>query len=1091
MAFTHLQIRSSYSFYQSTIKIPQLVKKAKEAGFDALALTDDSVMYGVVPFYRACLDAGIKPIIGIHAPIEAEGQVVKTLLLAENDIGYQHLAELSTYLQTNKIPHLPLASLQAYANGVIAIIPTHTMIQLQVEPWRSIFGERLYAGISPDEVRYLDDRMLADWQHEHALRFAATGDVRYLQEEDMDAYHCLLAIEEGASWEPAQSSQGLLHHLRTREEMEQLSDSALWKEALLEAGSIAERCTIQLQFDQRHLPAYPVPRGRNAETYLREICEQRLKDLYRDRQDAKERLDYELGVIKDMGFSDYFLIVWDFVRYAKEHGIRVGPGRGSAAGSLVAYVLGITAVDPLAYGLLFERFLNPERISMPDIDIDFSDYRRDEVIRYVHSKYGSDHVAQIITFGTFAARSLLRELIKTMEIPQADAAYLLKMIPHNISSLSAGLRASEELTAYVRDSEQLKRLFRIGVKLEGLPRHVSTHAAGIVISADPLVKTVPLASGHDEVALTQFAMKELEQLGLLKMDFLGLRNLTLMDHVLNGLPKKPDMDAVPLDDEATFRLFREGRTNGVFQFESSGMKQVLRQLKPSAFEDIVAVNALYRPGPMSYIPVFIRRKHGQETISYPHANLTPILEKTYGVLVYQEQIMQIAASMAGYKLGEADLLRRAVSKKDADVLAKEENRFLSGCIENGYSADTAREVFSWIVKFANYGFNRSHAVAYSFLAYQLAYLKAHFPANFFAELMSGVANQPEKIRQYMREAADSGIKVLGPSINKSFGKYTVENKNIRMGLLAIKGIGAQVARAIIQARKDGPFKHLFDFCIRVSLNKSALEQLVLAGAFDDMNDNRAAVLATIDNAMEQAELFKELYEQPSLLGEVEFEAAYAEQEPFSPMKTLRHEKEVLGLYISSHPLASYRGDLRSSGHITIQQLETLPLKKQVRLAAVLLHQRTIRTKKGQPMAFLTLGDETGEMEAVVFPDLHRQVGRFLEEEALLDLTGRLEERNGERQLILQEGRQFREDMLEHSKERLFIRYDDIDEEEVLEIVRECSKQHPGNVPVIVVHKETRKSYQLSEAYHLELNQRTLGELRKRFGKENVAVSGHG
>ncbi|MFP7493324.1 DNA polymerase III subunit alpha [Terribacillus saccharophilus] len=1088
MTFTHLQIRSSYSFFQSTIKIPQLVKKAKEAGFETLALTDDGVMYAVVPFYRACLEAGIKPIIGIHVPVEAEGQVMKTLLLAENDTGYQQLAELSTYLQTNETKPLPLASLHDYRNGVIAIVPTHALMQLQIDPWLAIFGERLYAGISPDEIQNLDDQTLMNWQKQHQLRFAATGDVRYVQEEDADAYHCLSAMEEGTVWEPSQYTGALKHHLRTAAEMEGLSESSLWEEALAQAGMIAERCTIQLQLDQRHLPAFPVPNGGQADTYLQEICEQRLMELYGNRQDAKDRLSYELGVIKTMGFSDYFLIVWDFVRYSKEHGIRVGPGRGSAAGSLVAYVLGITAIDPLAYGLLFERFLNPERISMPDIDIDFSDYRRDEVIRYVQNKYGAEHVAQIITFGTFAARSLLRELIKTMEISPADASYLLKLIPNNASSLSAGLRSSEELTAYVKESDQLKQLFRIGVKLEGLPRHVSTHAAGVVISSDPLVKTVPLASGHEEVALTQFAMKELEQLGLLKMDFLGLRNLTLMDHVLQGLPRKLDMDSVPLDDEATFRLFREGRTNGVFQFESSGMKQVLRQLKPSAFEDIVAVNALYRPGPMSYIPVFIRRKHGEEKISYPHANLEPILEKTYGVLVYQEQIMQIAASMGGYKLGEADLLRRAVSKKDAKVLEQEESRFLAGSIEKGYSADTAKEVFSWIVKFANYGFNRSHAVAYSYLAYQLAYLKAHYPANFFAELMSGVANQPEKIRQYMREAGESGIKVLAPSVNKSYGKYTVENQHIRMGLLAIKGIGAQVVREIVQARKAGPFKHLFDFCIRVNISKSALEQLILAGAFDTIHENRAAVLATIDKAMEQAELFKELYEQPSLLGEVEFEATYEEQEPFSPLAILKYEKEVLGLYISSHPLASYRSNLRSSGHITVQQTESFPLKKQVRVAAVLLQQRTIRTKKGQPMAFLTLGDETGEMEAVVFPDLHRQIGRFLEEEALLDLVGRIEERNGERQLILQEGQLFSEERLEPSKERLFIRYNDIDEEEVLEIVRECAKKYPGNVPVIVVHKETRKSYQLAASYHLELNQKMLGELRKQFGKENIAVS---
>ncbi|QXE00692.1 DNA polymerase III subunit alpha [Terribacillus sp. DMT04] len=1089
MDFTHLQIRSSYSFYQSTIKIPQLVSKAKEAGFETLALADDGVMHGAVPFYLACLDADIKPIIGVHVPVEAEEQVMKVLLLAENDSGYQRLVEISTFLQSGSAERLTLSDLDKYAQGVIAIVPSHTLIQMDIMPWRAIYGERLYAGISPDEVRFLDEQTLINWQQQTDVRFTATGDVRYLEEEDRDAYECLLAMQEGATWQPTPFDSPSLYHLRTQSEMMELSQSETWQQALTQAGAIAERCTVQLEIGKRRLPAYPVPEGETADAYLRSICEQQLTEIYHNRQDAQDRIAYELGVIKEMGFSDYFLIVWDFVRYAKEQGIRVGPGRGSAAGSLVAYVLGITAVDPLAYELLFERFLNPERITMPDIDIDFSDYRRDEVIRYVQNKYGADRVAQIITFGTFAARSLLRELIKTMEIPQADATFLLKAIPTNAPTLSKGLRASEELTAYVKESEQLKRLFRIGVKLEGLPRHASTHAAGVVISADPLVNTVPLTEGHDEVALTQFAMKELEQLGILKMDFLGLRNLTLMDQVLSSVARQApslDLDRIPLDDEITFQLFRDGRTNGVFQFESSGMKQVLRQLKPTSFEDIVAVNALYRPGPMSYIPVFVKRKHGEETISYPHENLAPILEKTYGVLVYQEQIMQIAASMAGYKMGEADMLRRAVSKKDAKVLEREESRFLSGCIENGYTADTAKEVFSWIVKFANYGFNRSHAVAYSYLAYQLAYLKAHYPASFFAELMSGVANQPDKIRQYMREASGSGIDILPPSINKSFGKYTVEYTNIRMGMLTIKGIGAQVVREIISARKEGTFKNLFDFCIRVTISKTALEQLILAGAFDSIHSNRASLLATIDKAMEQAELFKELYEQPSLLGEVEFEASYDEQEPFSPMAILKYEKEVLGLYISSHPLASYRSTLRSSGYITVQQLESMPPKKQVRLTAVLLQQRVIRTKKGQPMAFLTLGDETGEMEAVVFPDLHRQIGRFLEEEALLDLVGKLEERNGEKQLILQEGRPFHEDQLQQSKQRLFIRYDD--EDQVLEVLRKYTKTYPGNVPVIVVQKETRKSYQLAETYSLELSAACLAELRKQFGKENVAVS---
>jgi DNA polymerase-3 subunit alpha len=775
----------------------------------------------------------------------------------------------------------------------------------------------------------------------------------------------------------------------------------------------------------------------------------------------------------------------------------VGPGRGSSAGSIVAYLLGITAVDPIKYQLLFERFLNPERQTMPDIDIDFSDERRDEVIEYVRGKYGAAHVAQIITFGTFAARSIIRELIKTLEVSPEDARYILKELPiQQGNTITQMVQATPELSDYIKQSPKLRLLFSIAIRLEGIPRHISTHAAGVVISESPLIEHVPLTTGNGETALTQYAMNDLEAVGLLKMDFLGLKNLSLLERVTKSIRSTVDrhfsLENIPVNDEKTFAMLREGRANGVFQLESQGMQRVLKELKPTSFEDIVAVNALYRPGPMDFIPNYIDRKHGKEALQYPHPDLRPILEKTFGVLVYQEQIMQIAKEIAGYSLGKADILRRAVSKKNQQVMAEEKDAFIQGCLDNGYDKKVAAEIFSWVVRFSNYGFPRSHAVAYSMISYQLSYLKAHYPANFFAEILSAARNQQDKINLYIKEMTESNMTLLPPSINQSYGKYTVEGQHVRMGLHSIKGIGRDTLFEIIHARKDGLYRNLFDFCLRVSnkvVKRGTIESLILAGAFDSLQPNRASLLASIDQAMEQGDLFKEFSDQSSLFhNQIELEENYVDIEDFTIMKKLQDEKELLGMYISSHPLKNYRELLRRNGYISISDTELLIGKKNINGAVIIQEIKQIRTKRGEQMAFLTLADENMTMDAVLFPDLYREVKRWLEADMLVFVNGKIEKRNNKMQWVIAALKPFAEEELRQNPERtIFIKSTSETNATALRSILSVASQYPGDIPIILYDEEKKQSYKLASDYFLHPSGEALQQLYRFFGKENVVM----
>ncbi|GAA0600938.1 DNA polymerase III subunit alpha [Virgibacillus siamensis] len=1115
MSFTHLQVRSGYSIMNSMITINKLAEKIAELDMDAVALTDEHVLYGTVQFYQACRAKGIKPIIGMTVRVGiSEDDAATCILLAKNNRGYKNLTKISTHIRLAEMDSIAKSEFEPYTDDLICILPvmdgklesllvneTHEQVQnyLQSE-WGMFREDNFYLGVqdhSLDTERRVNTAVKS-FQKLYGSSVTVVNDVRYVNGNDDIAYDCLQAMKNGRGWVPRNPDASLRqHHIRSTDEMQQIFGTD-WPEVLECTEEIKEKCNVSFDFETKKIPAYPVPDDCDAHTYLLEMCRVNLPKKYHTITDEiDKRLNYELSIIQSMGFSDYFLIVWDFIAYAKENNILVGPGRGSAAGSLVAYVLGITEVDPLQYDLLFERFLNPERITMPDIDVDFSDHRRDEVISYVREKYGEEYVAQIITFGTFAARSLIRELIKTIGIDQQEAYFILKEIPSQAKkSVVELVQGSQELQGYIKQSQQLKVLFKVAAKLEGLPRHISTHAAGVVISDRPLVENVPLTVGANQTNLTQFSMNDLEAIGLLKMDFLGLRNLTLLERIFQTISYQSKQTFhfkdIPDDDAKTYAMLQEGRTNGIFQLESEGMKRVLKSLKPTSFEDIVAVNALYRPGPMEHIPEYIDRKHGREQVTFPHPDLESILGETYGVLVYQEQIMQIAHKIAGFTLGEADILRRAVSKKQQHLMEELKEKFIAGCLDNGYNQQVAGEIFQWMVKFSNYGFNKSHAVAYSKISYQLAYLKVHYPKSFFAELLSSAVHQQDKLQLYRTEMKEMDIQLLPPSINRSYGKYSVENDGIRMGFMSIKGIGNNVVKQIIKVRKDDSYKSLFDLCMRVSLkviNRPVLEALVMAGAFDEIYGNRASLLASIDRALEQGELFKEFTDQSSLFQDgVDLEASYIEMEDFTQMKKLADEKELLGVYISSHPLKRYRSILEHHGYVSMAKVQHMEGQRNVKSAGIIHSIKVIRTKRGESMAFVTVGDETGEMEGVIFPDVYRGVNPWLAEEQIVTFFGKIEARNNKLQWLMSKLEIFQNDDWEPDRnQRLFIKVTNQNSSDAFPAIKKIASGHRGNTPIIVYHQPMRQTYKLSTEYLIDPSASCMELFRNYFGADNVVL----
>lgn len=1113
MEFIHLQVKSAYSLLSSSCKIEELVQRGVELGYQALAITDENNMYGAIPFYKACKAKGIKPIIGLTISVykdEEQKESNPLVLLAKNNKGYQNLIKISSTAQTMNRAAILKKWLRAYSEGIIAISPgkkgeiEELILQGENEKakaialeYKQIFHNQFYLSIQNHGLQEEETirNLFYEWSKSLNIQLVATNDVHYINKEDAFVQECLLAIKNGTKLsdmtrEKLPSEE---YFLKSKEQMSaQLVD---FNGALQTTRLIAEQCNVSIEFGQKLLPKYPVPNEKDAHHYLEELCKEGLKTRKLDKPLYEERLTYELSIIKEMGFSDYFLIVWDFMKYAHDQGILTGPGRGSAAGSLVSYVLGITNVDPVEYNLLFERFLNPERITMPDIDIDFPDDRREEMIQYVAQKYGSLHVAQIITFGTLSTKAVLRDVGRVLGISPQESDAIARKVPSRLGiTLSDAYKESEALKRHIDESTIIKKVYEVALKLEGLPRHTSTHAAGVIISDLPLTDIVPIQDGGQGVFLTQYSMEILEDIGLLKMDFLGLRNLTILKRILEMISYEKkltiNLEDVPLDDQKTFSLLSHGDTTGVFQLESSGMRSVLKRLKPTHFEDIVAVNALYRPGPMENIPTYIENKKANAKVTYPHPHLEEILRRTNGVIVYQEQIMQIASKMAGFSLGEADLLRRAVSKKKKEVLDSERKHFVEGCVKKGYNEAIAHDVYDLIVRFANYGFNRSHAVAYSLVAYQLAYLKANFPIFFMAALLTSVIGNEDKIAQYIRETKAKGIEVLPPSINKSHFAFLVQNGAIRFSLAAIKNVGAQTLRKILSNRKEAPFTDLFEFCTRTSTNRKTLESLIFAGCFDEFGEERSTLIASIDVALDYAELVKPESEDQidfSFDEELLLKPQYIKVEPLRAEDKLKFEREAIGFYLSSHPTTAYEKYWRSYQPLSIIGAKE-NLSKKATIVALVTGERTIRTKKGEQMSFLVISDETGEVEATVFPNKHREFFKILKTGSVVLLEGKFESRNNSVQFIVQDAKTMEELKEAYTPHVLFIKIEPkFENPNNLFTLKQLLSRYPGDTEVVMYYEENQKTIKLPKNFHVTPTKQCLNEIQEVIGEKNVVL----
>ena len=1035
--FVHLHSHTEYSLLDGISRIDDLVKRAVELGQSAIAVTDHGNMYAAIKFYKAAKAAGLKPIIGCEVYVTAgsrfdkpEGRSRERLkhlvLLAETMEGYRNLVKIVSKASTEGFHFRPRADhelLAQYAKGIIALsaciqgeIPQLILqdnlegARQAIEWYKDTFGpDNFFLEIQnhglPEELKAQEALIqLAD---EYGLGLVASNDFHYVNQEDADAQDIKVCISTGRRWaeEDRMKFPNNQFYLKSGDEMDQLFGHI--PGAMENTLAIAERCNVVFNFDEHHLPHFDVPEGETAKTYLRKVCEAEIPRLYGTMfPELQERLDYELGVIGHMGFEDYFLIVWDYVKYSRDHGILVGPGRGSAAGSVVAYLLGITGLDPLKYNLLFERFLNPERVSMPDIDIDFDYERRDKAIEYVTRKYGQERVSQIITFGTEAARAVIRDVGRVMDLPLADVNRIAKLIPNELGITLDKALETKELKALYESDPQVQELFDFGRKLEGIARNSSTHAAGVVISADPLDDHVPVQNSNEEGFVTQYDKDNIEELGLLKMDFLGLRTLTVMGDALALIKQNRgidlDLDAIPLDDKAACDLLTQGDTPGVFQLESEGITRLVMDLKPEHFEDLIPLVALYRPGPLGsgMVSDFIKSRHGEQEVTYLHPLLEPILKDTYGVILYQEQVMQIASALGGFSLGQADLMRRAMGKKKESILKAQREGFLEGCQKNHVDQDIANQVFDLLLYFAGYGFNKSHSAAYAYIAYQTAYLKAHFFPEFMAATMTSFMGNRDKITYYINECKKHGYEVLGPDINYSDRAFTVQEKAIRFGLGGIKNVGDAAIDDLIRERQiHGTYSSILDFCKRVNyrvVNKRLLESLIRCGAMDSFPENRNQLIQVYENA--QAIGAKSQKDQAmgtmSLFGDMEEavdQLAIPQTADFPEEDKLRDEKDYTGFYITGHPLDSYQKEME--GLFEIGKLLENPEKfdgQSIVVGGLIANAVTRLTKRNDAMANIRLEDFTGSVDVVVFPKAYASSQGFIAPDMAVKVKGRVD-----------------------------------------------------------------------------------------------------
>jgi len=1062
--FTHLHTHSHYSLLDGLTKVPEMVARAKEAGMDSIALTDHGVLYGAVEFYKLARKHGIKPILGVEAYVAPRDRFSKEngeryhhlILLVENQTGWKNLITLVSKAHLEGFYYKPrmdkdllrehhegLIALSACLGGEIgrALTADHYEEAKQIAlEHQEIFGKGNYfleiqkhPGIPESEKI---EPLLVKLSQETGIPLVATQDSHYTHSEDAEYHDVLLAVQTGNKLtdDDRMSMKSDDFSILSPEAMlEKFSSIPGGAEAVARTHEIAERCNVELELIPPYghgtylLPEFPKPDGKTANAYMRDLVTERLPGKYPPEKQTKEmhdRLEYEMGVIEKTGFADYFLIVQDLIHWAKVHGIAVGPGRGSAAGSIVSYVLDITDIDPLAYGLLFERFLNPERISMPDIDIDFADSRREEVLAYARQKYGEDHVARIITFGTMAARAAIRDAGRAMGYSYAFCDQIAKLIPFNPTQgmkegwLDECLKKVQELKTIYDSNPEAKKLIDTARHLEGVARHASVHACGTVIAKDPLIERAPLqfAPGEEDIIITQFDMHVVEDLGLLKIDFLGLKNLTIIEDALRLIKElhdvTVDISKIPLDDKKTYELLQKGDTTGVFQFESSGMRRYMKEIKPTHLEDLIALVALFRPGPMENIPSFIKRKHGQEKITYLHPKLEPILGTTYGIGVYQEQMMQIARDLAGYTLPEADTLRKAIGKKIKSLLDEQKAKLTGGMVKNGIPPKIAAEIWELFPAFARYGFNKSHAACYAMIGYQTAYLKANYPEEFTAAVLNSEMNDIERISFLIQEAKAAGVEILPPDVNRSFINFTPEGPKIRFGLLAIKNVGSEVTRAIIEERaRGGQFESFENFLSRIQhkdLNKKSIESLAKSGAFDSFNVERKQILENMEEILRFVNALKRggANQANSLFGStMSAPTITLKLKPTAPATSgekLIWEKELIGFFISAHPMTNFSSQIEHYKCKPISEIATITDEKKIyRTAGLVSKVKKIFTKSGQPMIFATIEDNASgqSIEVVVFNSVLEKTSAAWVENACVIVDARVSHRDGETKLL--------------------------------------------------------------------------------------------
>ncbi len=1173
MNFTHLHVHTEYSLLDGSSKIKEIAARAKELGMDSMAITDHGVMYGVIDFYRACKSVGIKPILGCEVYVAPGSRFDKEanagddryyhlILLAENNQGYANLMKIVSKGFVEGFyykPRVDYEVLQQYHEGIICL---SACLAGEVQRYlaRGMYEEGCRAARRYEEIfgkgnffLELQDHGMAVQKevNQHLVRMSgelgidlvATNDIHYTYASDAEAHDILLCIQTGKKItdENRMRYEGGQYYCKSPQEMAQLFPYA--PQALENTYKIACRCNVEIEFGVTKLPQYAVPDGYDSWTYLNYLCKKGLARRYpKENGKMEQRLDYELSVIRDMGYVDYFLIVWDFINYAKEHGIPVGPGRGSAAGSIVAYCLEITDIDPIRYGLIFERFLNPERVSMPDIDVDFCYERRQEVIDYVVEKYGKDRVVQIVTFGTMAARAVIKDVGRVLDLPYATVDSIAKMVPREIGiTIHKAIEGNAELKNLYENDETVKNLIDKALRLEGLPRHASMHAAGVVISKTSVDEYVPLSRGSDGSIVTQFVMTTLEELGLLKMDFLGLRTLTVIKNAADMAKKRnPDFDIekIDYDDRRVYELIGSGKTEGIFQLESGGMKNFMKELKPQNIEDVIAGISLYRPGPMDFIPKYIKGKNDKGSIVYDCPQLEEILRPTYGCIVYQEQVMQIVRELAGYSWGRSDLVRRAMSKKKAYVMEQERQNFIygneaegvAGCIRNGIDEKTAGKIYDEMIDFAKYAFNKSHAACYAVVAYQTAYLKAHYPVEFMAALMTSVIDNTSKVSEYILNCRQMGIAILPPDVNKGGYAFGVDEGGIRYGLSAIKSLGRPTIEALVSEReKNGPFKGLEDFIQRMfgEINKRTVESLIKAGAFDSFGANRRQMLlmyATVmdnvartrkDSMAGQMSLFDILSSEQD---KADFQLKMPQVAEFSKEEILTFEKEVLGIYVSGHPLDEYlkfmerhitadtskfelqEDDLNEAvtntdntgysvdGSITAAKSGAGDLVcdgDKVTVGGIIVGKTVKSTKSGQMMAFVTLEDLVGTVEVIVFPKDYMRFKPVLEADNKIFVTGRVSAGTDEQPKVICENirtfdevpkkcwiRFASESSYQNAKEELFQTLRDFD----------------GKDQVVIYCSEEKRKTVLPNNLTVLANSALIQALQARYGCDNVIIT---